>query len=156
MAERAPTHDQNAYPPPEDKALAAQLNRLFLTIRAPGSERYSNDEVASRLESRGGPTISGTYLWQLRTGRRDNPTKRHLEAIAAFFGVPASYFFDDEVAAQLNVELTTIRKLCSAGVQNIALRAVGLSPRSLDRLSDLVDYAREMEGLPSEPDPDER
>ena len=35
--------------------------------------------------------ISSTYVWQLRTGRRDNPTQKHLSALGAFFGVsPAS------------------------------------------------------------------
>jgi hypothetical protein len=41
------------------------------------------------------PTDPATYLRQLRKGLRDNPTKRHLEALADFFGVAPIYFFDD-------------------------------------------------------------
>ena len=41
--------------------------------------------------------MSGTYLWLLRTGVRNNPSRRMLEAIAVFFGVPVAYFFDDTV-----------------------------------------------------------
>lgn len=29
------------------------------------------------------------------SGRRDNPTRRHLSSLAAFFGVSPMYFFDD-------------------------------------------------------------
>jgi len=43
---------------------------------------------------------SGTYLWLLRTGQWDNPTMKHLIAIARFFGVPPTYFFPDNAMAQ--------------------------------------------------------
>ncbi len=45
-----------------------------------------------------GRGISSTYVWQLRTGRRDNPTQKHLSALAAFFGVSPMYFFQQAEA----------------------------------------------------------
>ena len=34
------------------------------------------------------------------TGQRDNPTIKHLIAIARFFGVPPTYFFPDDAMQQ--------------------------------------------------------
>lgn len=133
--------------------LADRINHLFEVIHPAGRKPYSNDEVAARLAEQGGPTVSGTYLWQLRTGRRDNPTKRHLEALADFFGVPAAYFFDADVARKVDSDLDTLRRLREAGVQNVALRAVGLSPKSMDAVLAMIDRVRELEGLPPSQEP---
>ncbi|MFI6250697.1 hypothetical protein [Streptomyces sp. NPDC051016] len=40
-----------------------------------------------------------------RIVRRDNPTKRHLEALAQYFDVPVAYFFDDDQGAAIAREL---------------------------------------------------
>ncbi|MDI3405824.1 helix-turn-helix domain-containing protein [Streptomyces sp. B-S-A6] len=137
-----------------DSTLAARLDHLFEVIRPAGRTRpYSNDEVAALLQEQGGPTVSGTYLWQLRTGRRDNPTKRHLEALADFFGVPVAYFFDADVARRVGSDLETLLRLREAGVQSVALRAVGLSPKSMDAVLAMIDRVRELEGLPPGPGP---
>ena len=132
-------------PPP---TLAGKLDRLFQTVRRPGGGEYSHDEVAEAIRGRGGPTISGTYLWQLRKGLRDNPTKKHLEALAAFFDVSPAYFFDDAVAAKIDAELELLKALRDASVRQIALRAVGLSPGMLGVIAELVEQVRQVEGLP--------
>ena len=80
------------------KGLMDRLNRLFDTVHPPDRGPYSNAEVAELMEKRGLGKLSGQYLWLLRTGQRDNPTKRHLEALAGFFGVDPAYWFDDAVA----------------------------------------------------------
>ncbi|MFM9372842.1 helix-turn-helix domain-containing protein [Streptomyces sp. Da 82-17] len=146
-----PASDQSSGPDGEP-TLAVRLNHLFEVIRPAGRDRpYSNDELAALLQEQGGPTISGTYLWQLRTGRRDNPTKRHLEALADFFGVPVAYFFDDDVARRVGSDLETLLRLRESGVQSVALRAVGLSPKSMDAVLAMIDRVRELEGLPPGP-----
>ncbi|MFI1868682.1 XRE family transcriptional regulator [Streptomyces jumonjinensis] len=133
-------------------SLAHRLDRLFEVVYPAGRGPYSNDEVAALLKERGGPTVSGTYLWQLRRGHRDNPTMRHLEALAGFFRVPAGYFFDEAVATRVEVELNTLERLREAGVQRVALRAVGLSPESMSAVETMIDRVRALEGLPVEPD----
>src|SRR2546427_7968433 len=65
--------------------LAERVDRLFRTIHPRNRGEYSFEEVAEAIRARGGPTVSATYLWQLRKGLRDNPTKKHLEALADFF-----------------------------------------------------------------------
>ncbi|MFI6696268.1 helix-turn-helix domain-containing protein [Streptomyces sp. NPDC050433] len=132
-------------------ALATKLDHLFSAVRPAGGDEYTFDEVAEAIKAQGGPTISSTYLWQLRKGLRDNPTKRHLEALATFFGVPAAYFFDDAQAERIDAELALLSALRDAPVRQIALRARGLSTKSLEAISDMVDRVRELEGLPDPP-----
>ncbi|MFB8310196.1 XRE family transcriptional regulator [Streptomyces sp. NPDC055961] len=136
----------------EGLSLADKLNQLFEVVHPKDRGPYTNDEVAAALKEQGGSTISGTYLWQLRTGRRDNPTRRHYEAIAEFFKVPPAYFFDDDLARRYGEQLKRLQKLQQSGVERVALRAVGLSPKSMDTLMTMIDRVRELEGLPDEPD----
>ncbi|MFD9795250.1 XRE family transcriptional regulator [Streptomyces sp. NPDC059070] len=121
------------------RTLAEKIERLFLVVRGPTREPYSNEEVARACREATGESFSATYLWQLRTGRRDNPTKRHLEALARFFDVPPAYFFDGDYSEKIAAELDLLGVLRDAGVRDMALRAVRLSPEGLDTISDLID-----------------
>lgn len=133
---------------PRARTMAEKVDRLFRTIHPRDRGEYSFEEVAAAIRGRGGPTVSATYLWQLRKGLRDNPTKKHLEALADFFGVSPAYFFDDEAAERIDAELDVLAALRDASVRQIALRAFGLSPQSLDTIADMVERVRQLEGLP--------
>jgi hypothetical protein len=74
--------------PATGENLADRLNRLFRTARSPRGRPYTTGEAARAIAAAGGPTISPTYLWELRTGRATDPRRSHLQALAAFFGVP--------------------------------------------------------------------
>ena len=89
-------------PPP---SLASKLDRLFQAVRPGGRGEYSYQEVADAIRAERGPTISATYLWQLRKGLRDNPTRNHLAALARFFGLDSEVRLLRVVAAHR----TTIR-----------------------------------------------
>jgi transcriptional regulator with XRE-family HTH domain len=132
---------------PEPRSLAEKIDHLF-TVVHPAQGEYTHEQVATAIEEAGGPTISATYLWQLRKGLRDNPTKRHLEALSSFFGVPPSYFFDEDVAAQVEAELELLAAMRDPQVRRLATRAAGLSPDTLTMLLGMVDRARQLEGLP--------
>ncbi len=136
----------------EPGSLARKLDRLFRTMHPRGRREYTYEEVAEGVAKRGGPTISATYVWLLRTGQRDNPTKHHLEGLADFFGVSPAYFFDDTATARIDAQFDLLTALRDAPVRQIALRAFGLSPGSLRMVADIVTQVRELEGLP---DPDE-
>lgn len=125
--------------------MADKLNRLFDAVHPAGRGPYSNEEVAAAIQEQGGPTISGTYIWLLRKGQRDNPTKKHLEALANFFGVPPTYFFDDEIGVQLGAELDLLVALRDASVRDIALRVSELSPDSLDAIRGMIEQVRQLE-----------
>jgi transcriptional regulator with XRE-family HTH domain len=86
--------------PPPPQTLADKLGHLFQTVVPAGRGPYSVEEVAKTITDSGVP-ISGSYIWLLRKGQRDNPTLRHLTALARFFGVPPAYFFDDSVTSDV-------------------------------------------------------
>jgi transcriptional regulator with XRE-family HTH domain len=133
------------------RTLAEKLERLFRTARPEGRdgqegrEEYSLEEAAQAIRRRGGPTISASYLWLLRTGRKTNPTKRHLEALAAFFGVPPAYFFDDPLSARVDVDLDLLGALRTESVRRIAIAAAGLSPGGRRSVEMLIEHIREIE-----------
>ncbi|MEV7599019.1 XRE family transcriptional regulator [Kitasatospora sp. NPDC089797] len=137
----------------EATGLAARIEALFHTVRRPDREQYTNEEVARACREATGESFSTTYLWQLRTGRRDNPTKRHLEALAQFFQVPPAYFFDERQGAEIAKELALLGALRDAGVRSLALRAVGLSPEGLDTVSELVDVIARRDSARKRPSP---
>ncbi len=133
--------------PGSGRTLSDKLNKLFRTVRPKAGEEYSYEEVASSIREQG-ISISHTYVWQLRKGTRTNPTKRHLEGLAAFFGVSPAYFFDDQTAEQIDMELALLAALRDGSVRQVALRVADLSPASLDTVNDLVSRIRQLEGLP--------
>jgi ESX-1-secreted protein regulator len=140
---------------PPGWTLADRINHLFETVLRPDGSRYSNDEVAATMGD--GPQISGAYLSSLRRGVRDNPTKRHLEALAGFFSVSPAYFFDDAEFVAIAEELKLLRALADSGVKRVATRLGGLSPDSLRNIASIVERVREIEGLdalkaPHQPD----
>jgi transcriptional regulator with XRE-family HTH domain len=133
--------------PAPTRTLAEKLEYLFRTVHPRNRGEYSLEEVAEAISRRGVSTISANYLWLLRKGLRDNPTKKHLEALAEFFGVPVAYFFDDELAARVDAQLELLGALRDADVRRIAMRAAGLSPESLRTIAATIERLRQLEGL---------
>jgi transcriptional regulator with XRE-family HTH domain len=131
---------------PPAKTLAEKVDHLFSVVHPPTGE-YTHEQVATAIADAGGPTISATYLWQLRKGKRDNPTLKHLEALSSFFGVPAAYFFDEATTAAVDAELALLHALRDDQVRQLATRASGLSPETLKMMIDMVERARQLEGL---------
>jgi transcriptional regulator with XRE-family HTH domain len=131
--------------------IAQRLEHLFQTVHPRDREPYSNREVADEINRRAGQqVISSTYLWQLRTGKRDDPTHSRLSAVAEYFGVSPMYFYDDSAAERANEQLELLSVLRDQGVRRMALRADGLSPRSIDAITRMIEHSRELEGLPAE------
>jgi hypothetical protein len=141
--------------PADGSSLASKLDRLFATIHPPNRGEFSNEEVVTALREAGGTTVSAQYIWQLRKGKRDNPTKKHLEALAEFFKVPAAYFFDDVAAERINAQLEVLAAMRDSQVRSVAMRAAGLSPDTLMAIASIIDNARRIEGLPAQNDGEE-
>ncbi|ORT57416.1 hypothetical protein [Streptomyces sp. CB03238] len=128
------------------RTLAEKLDHLFNA--RPGGRPPSHEEVATSINiAAGEKTISATYIWQLRTGRKTNPTKRHLEALARYFGVQPAYFLDDVHAERVDEQLALLDALKEADVRSLALRASGLSQSSRQSIAKLVNQLRDVEGL---------
>lgn len=131
--------------------LAGKLDRLFRVVRPPGQNReYSYKEVAAAITERDGPATTANYLYLLRSGRRDNPGKKLLEALAAFFGTNVNYFYDRAASSnELDEELRLLAALRDSSIRQLALRSLDLSPGNLSHIMGIVDQVRALEGLPS-------
>jgi transcriptional regulator with XRE-family HTH domain len=132
---------------PVRRTLPEKLDHLFATVRPPGQYReYTHEEIAERAKA-AGHSISASYVHALRRKEGKSPQLRALEAIAAAFGVPVAYFFNDQVAAQLEQNLELIAALNRPEVRAVAMAAAELSPESVQTLWELVARVRDLEGL---------
>src|SRR5256886_14798655 len=119
------------------RCLADKLNHLSAYYAPRNGQEYSNEQVAAAISARGEVKISQSYIWQLRKSKKDNPTYKHLQALAGFFGVPVSYFFDDEVTDRVDQQLEKLRSeqvrlneiAGSSDVHFMEMRAGELSPQ---------------------------
>jgi ESX-1-secreted protein regulator len=135
---------------PSTFSIAEKLDRLFRQVRPAGQAEFSYTAVAEAIRAQQGVSISHTYIWQLRTGRRANPTVQHLSALARFFGVPVAYFLDDEVARKVDDQLELLHSLRDAQVTEIALRAAHVSESSREAISEIVRKVWELENPEAE------
>ncbi len=134
-------------PENEQPSLASKISRLFEVMRRPNDAPLSNAAAAEAITAKTGVSISAAYLWQLRSGLKTNPTIAHLRAIAEFFGVPASYLIDEGDERHISDQLEALRTFRDAGVRDLAARAHGLTPASLEGIRRMVDQARLFERL---------
>ena len=133
---------------PQPISMATRIDNLFKMTADANGRQHSYRSVAEAIRSETGePVVSASYLQQLRTGQKENPTLGVVEALAKYFGVPPNYFFDEQLTAEVDAELKMLRTLRDNGVMNVALRAQGLSPESLETLGQLIDRTRRLEGL---------
>ena len=128
----------------ESATFAARLNHLFARVHPPSRGPFTSDEVAAEI----GVSSQAVRYW--RQGKRVDPKMGSLQRLAQLFGVPVAYFFDDEVADRLDVELDLLLAIRDQGVRRIALRAAGLSPASQHAVAEMLGQIRQLEGLPAD------
>lgn len=151
--------DDPSLAPPS--TLARRLSVLFETVLPPGRDkRYSDKEVAAainiRAEARGeGATVTNVYVWQLRTGRRDNPRLEVIQALAEFFDVPPAYFFDTTESAEIERDLLALRGMRDLRVRAVVARLGEMSDAKLSAIRDIVErvYNAPEPGAGQPPDP---
>lgn len=128
--------------------IAERLDHLIATVHEKGRGPYTLREIAEGVNEAAGERImSVQYLSQLRRGERTEPSYSKLKAVADFFGVDVRYFSDDPTGGQTDEQLEVVAAMRDADVRNVALRAAGLSERSLKAVHALLDSVRELEGL---------
>jgi transcriptional regulator with XRE-family HTH domain len=135
--------------------LARRVDHLFRSRLNPDTgAQYSYEQVADAInEGHDTPVVSRSYLWQLRTGKRDNPTMRHISAIAGFFGVPEQYFFGDgdvDDGQSAAARAAVAAALEDDQVRRVTMSAVGLSKDAVDGIQQMLDAARRIQGLPDQ------
>lgn len=138
--------DEPDAPGTAEQELGTRLEHLFATIPSPSGGSWTNVEMAVQLAERGIDTTPA-YISMLRRGRRANPSLAILTGMAKVFAVPTAYFYDSEVADRLNQDLELLVAVRQAGMEKIALRASGLSPRGIREIGNIVEAVRKIEGL---------
>lgn len=122
---------------------AERLSQLFEQARRPDGKEWSALQVAKAISATGVAT-SHQYVSQLRSGERSNPRFVLVEALAAFFSVPVSFFSNNSVDDTLRklvdpsagIELRNLRRLVASflllpadeqeqAISTLALRAAG-------------------------------
>lgn len=122
----------------ESWSLAARINALFDTFYAPGEQPPSLRLVVDEITARGG-AISVGYLSELRTGKSTNPRLDQLKALADYFGVPLSYFTDDEQSREIAEEMRLLRALRDNEIRSLALRASYLDAETRAALTAILN-----------------
>jgi transcriptional regulator with XRE-family HTH domain len=133
-------------------SLALRIDRLVRSYLNPKGREYSYREVAAAISKsegshRRGEAISAAYIWGLRTGVKENPTLKHLQALSAFFQVAPSFFFDEELT-QVPEDSRILAATARGPVRRLAVAVLELSEESLAAVIHLVSHLRELEGLP--------
>ena len=128
--------------------LAQRLDSLFRTVTRSDdpTQLHSSASAAAALQEQG-ITVTSNHIRALRTGRRSNPSFRLLAALAELFHVPLAYFSDDEVAREIDESLDALSAIRDTGVEQIMLRAHGVSSESLSSVLTMLDQIRRIEGL---------
>lgn len=149
--------------------LAEKISKLIAAAGDPSYETLSRE-----IKAEGGPTVSAAYLWQLRSGTRDNPTFQHLQALAGFFSkklnLPITlHYFDPQTpvdqpwtaAAERSAELhepdseerKVAEELAERGIRRISARYGEMGPSMLRDILSVMDQLAEQtgeEGPPAE------
>lgn len=135
-------------PPPEAVApletFASRLDYLFRTVHPQGQRSATYDRVAEVLASEYGIEISANYIWMLRSGRRDNPTLRHIEGLSKFFGVSPAFLSDQKEADRLRSQLDGIKEVADSGVQHVAMRGSDIDESTVDAIRALLARAQDL------------
>lgn len=132
---------------PERQTFAAKLAHLISTVHPPDRGPYSYREIEAGIKEEPG-AMTAAYVHQLATGKQPNPRKHYIEALSAFFGVPPNYFFDDEVAAQIDEQIAEVTAWRDDEARHIAERVVELGPRDRSAVNNLIDNLREYDEQP--------
>ncbi|MFF5215991.1 hypothetical protein [Micromonospora sp. NPDC000442] len=127
------------------ETFAERLDWLFRTTPDPTGRPYSVRHVAGELTRRG-CRISHTHLNNLRQGRAPDPRRSVVEAIAAFFGRPPS-FFAGRSADRDPPDEDLVHLLADPYVRQVARRLVDarLSPEGHAVVVAVIEQVRRLE-----------
>jgi len=127
--------------------LSEKVDRLFRIYPSPRGREYTYREVAAAISQQDSVSFSPAYLWQLRTGVKENPTMRHLQALGRFFDVSPAYFFGEELTEFADGHVRVLAAARSETLRRIAITLLGLSDESLNTVLGVAYRMRRLEGL---------
>ena len=129
------------------QSFAGKLAYLIETVHPPDRGSYSYREIASAIADHPG-AMTAAHINQLAIGKQPHPRIHHVEALASFFGVPVTYFFDDDAAAQIADQIAQVSAWRDTEARHIAERVVQLNPRDRNTVTNLIDTLRAYDEQP--------
>lgn len=114
-----------------------RLVYLFETVHAPGEPPYRVPEVVRAIRAAGG-TISTAYVRKLLYGERIEPSLRVHDTLARFFGVPRSWFLEEDPADIDSAALDLAIRLRGESTHARLTTARRLTPGNQAALGDIV------------------
>lgn len=117
--------------------LADRINDLFATHNPPGERPPTLEAVCKAINEQGATSLSIGYLSELRRGEVTNPRMDTLKALADYFHVSVSYFFDDEPESK--AELRLLRAMREKNVTDLALKASELDQETLEHIASIIE-----------------
>jgi ESX-1-secreted protein regulator len=129
------------------QSFAGKLAYLIETVHPPDRGPYSYREIAAGIADHPG-AMTAAHINQLVSGKQPHPRIHYVEALASFFGVPVTYFFDDDAAAQIADQITQLSAWRDTEARHIAERVVELNPRDRNTVTNLIDSMRAYDEQP--------
>ncbi|GDY30152.1 XRE family transcriptional regulator [Gandjariella thermophila] len=129
------------------RSFAEKLGHLIATVHPPNRGPYSYREIEAGIKDHEGAMTAG-FVQQLAAGRQPHPRMHHIEALADFFGVPPAYFFDDEVAREVDAQISRVIDWRNTEEGEIAQRISALSPEHRNAVSAMVDHLAAYQAQP--------
>ena len=131
------------------ESLAEKVEWLFHNVPDPETgQPFTNPRLAARIRQlRPGFSVTGTAIWNVRTGVTTRPSWQLMEGMAKAFGVAPGFFSDDVAIRDLERQLAALDVLKDARVWSLAQRALGVSPESLGAVGEVLERYRDLEGL---------
>ncbi len=118
---------------------SVKLNRLFEEKRKPDGAQYSQSDVIEGTKG----VLTRVYLWKLRSGRAANPGYQIINAIADFFGVAPSYFFESNEKGEELIGKAQENDL----IDQIALRSSQLEKDDKQAVLFMIDSILKSKGM---------
>ena len=133
----------------EQSIVAERLTLLFERYRQPNGKKWTYRQVAEWINERFGQDkeiISASYVFQLKSGARPNPSQKMLEWVAAFFNVDPGVLIAQnlEEGSLPDADEVVIRQaLADSGLRHAMLLLAGVRRDKLPAVLAVLELASE-------------
>ena len=133
----------------EPSIVAERLTLLFERYRQPNGKKWTYRQVAEWINERfgeGKEIISASYVFQLKSGARPNPSQKMLEIVAAFFNVDPGILIAqnlDEGSLPDADEVVIRQALSDSGLRHAMLLLAGVRRDKLPAVLAVLELASE-------------
>ena len=119
--------------------IGQKVEWLFNNILKSDGSQYTHQEVEEGTEKLG-YKVTATAIWKIRNHKTRNPGYLTLRALALFFNVRPTFFFEDELSEEEVTRINNQTILNNPQVHEVALRASKLDDKGLDFILNIIKY----------------